>query len=376
MNWSRIRWLLIVCLLLLNGVLGALLYRQYRAENVVSRAALERTAALLAQSGVTLDVDIVPTAVIKDDVYSISMTEDDYRAALSRMAGSAVSGVYLLPSTTGMSVVFENGDRAEYYHNLYFTYTKSGGNSLGSDWSAMTAAFLSGDTAYVPAAARDSAATAAGETAAAFLTALTESDRGGSSVSLRPKTASVYATPLDTVYLVVLTEEIARGSGSRSAAVIHGTELYVLVEGDCVWYLSGTWVPFLPDGIYETQTLDQVNILFSEMRRHRALKAEASAADTDSADTVPETADDSGTAVDSGGAADAVSGYHTGEVCEIVRMERMHYMLWDNAGNLYLRPAWRFLYRVTEEGSGETFQRTILCDGVTGNVVYTEENPS
>ena len=58
MNWSRVRWFLIICLCLADLLLGLLLWRNYRGENIVSRTAIEDAAALLAEADVRLDADV------------------------------------------------------------------------------------------------------------------------------------------------------------------------------------------------------------------------------------------------------------------------------------------------------------------------------
>ena len=110
MNWSRVRWLLIICLCAADLLLGFLLWRNYRGENTVSRAAIEDAAALLAQTDVRVDPDVVPTAVIRDHVFRISVSDAVYRTAYASLVGSTVAGAYLLPASTGVSLLFENGE--------------------------------------------------------------------------------------------------------------------------------------------------------------------------------------------------------------------------------------------------------------------------
>ena len=339
MNWSRVRWLLIVCLCLADLVLGVLLWRDYRGENTVSHAAIEDAAALLAEVNVTLPPEVVPTAVIRDYVYRVPVSEDAYRAAFSAMTGAEVSGVYLLPGSSGMSLLFENGDRAEYYHNLYLTYTRGDGDS--AVYASVVEAYTEapGTTGYAEAGGK--AASAAAEAAQLFLSALTSG--GTEAVSLRPRLQTVRVTPQEGVYLVVFCEEIVYRGSRRSAADLYDTVIYALTEGETVLYLSGTWVPFLPDEVYSIRKLDQLNILFSERTRHQTNGI-------------------------SGDAAQAFVSDHTAAGCTMTSMQRLYYMLWDDAGTLYLRPAWLMGYDIPQE-DGDTIRRKILCDGVTGNVV-------
>ncbi len=348
MNWSRVRLLLIVCLLVTDCILGGMIIHRYRGENTVSRAALENVVTLLAENGIQLDASVVPTTITRDAVYRVPVSEEIYHTALSKMTGSPVSGIYLLPASTGMSVVFENGDRAEYYHNLYLTYTRNGDIPHDDDWAAICAAFdePASDGAYIACnPMRDAAAKKAVEAAEMFLFALTYDE--DSTVSLRPAADAVYTTPLDTVYLVEFHEEIGRGTGRRMSASLNGTRMRVLVEGDCIWYLAGTWVPCLPDAAYDVKKLDQINILFSELKRHSA----AYMPTTDTA--VPEDA--------------------AAEKLRIVGMQPVYYMLWDDAGHLYLRPAWDFLYETAVAEDGKRKRSEVLCDAVTGNVVSQTE---
>ena len=104
----------------------------------------------------------------------------------------------------------------------------------------------------------------------------------------------------------------------------------------------------MPDETYSIKKLDQLNILFSERKRHLMLREE--------------------------GALDGLdhAAQHTADGCEIVSMERLYYMLWDDAGMLYLRPSWLLAYHVDQE-EGQPLVRTVLCDAVAGNVVRQEE---
>jgi len=63
---------------------------------------------------------------------------------------------------------------------------------------------------------------------------------------------------------------------------------------------------------------------------------------------------------------------HTNAGCEIVSMQRLYYMLWDDAGTLYLRPSWLLDYRLEQEDH-IPIQRDVLCDGITGSVVRQTE---
>ena len=346
MNWSKVRWLLIICLCLTDLLLGILLWRNYRGENTVSRAAVEDAAALLAEADVRLDPAVVPTEVIRDHVFRVTVTDNVFRSAFSGLVGSSVASAYMLPASSGMSLLFENGDSVEYYHNLYMVYTHSGGDR--ERYSAMVSDFSAGGTGYLPldrAAAEEDILAA--ET---FLSVLTSGD--SSDARLRPRLERLYSvTGTDTMRLAVFREEIVYRGSKRNAADIYGTELTVLIDRGRILYMSGTWVPFLPDETYSIRKMDQLNILFSERKRHMQLRTEGEA-------------DGIGHAVQ-----------HTDTGCEIVSMERLYYMLWDDTGMLYLRPSWLLGYHLEQE-EHRYIRREILCDGVTGNVVAQNETVS
>ena len=346
MNWSKVRWLLIICLCLADLLLGLLLWRNYRGENTVSRTAIEDAAALLAEADVRLDPAVVPAEVIRDHVFRITVSDNIFRSAYSELVGSSVKSAYMLPASSGMSLLFENGDSVEYYHNLYMVYTHSGEDR--EQYSAMVSDFSAGRAGFLPldrAAAEDDILAA--ET---FLSVLTSGD--SSDARLRPRLDRLCSVKgQDTLRLAVFREEIVyRGSG-RSAADIYGTELIVLIDRGRVLYMSGTWVPFLPEETYSIKKMDQLNILFSERKRHMQLRSEGEA--------------------EGGGHA----MQHTDNGCEIVSMERLYYMLWDDTGMLYLRPSWLLGYRLEQEDR-TLIHREILCDGVTGNVVAQKDTVS
>ena len=308
-----------------------------RTASVAQLPRREYRQPLLAQEEVHLDIDAVPTAVIRDHVFRISVSESVYRTAYSALVGSTVAGAYLLPASTGVSLLFENGDTVEYYHNLYMLYLRS-----GADREALAAAvdgFSADDGAWVdPERAVKTQNTAAAQE---FLAAMTEGESAGA--RLRPRLDAMYASAADpTLCLAVFL------NASRSAADLYDTSLTVLIRDGEVLYMTGTWVPCIPEETYSVKTLDQLNILFSERKRHATLRNEGQIE----------------------GLAHAVQ--HTDAGCDIVAMERMYYMLWDDAGSLYLRPSWLLDYRLEQEDH-TAIRRDVLCDGITGSVVRQTE---
>lgn len=345
MNWSRVRWFLIICLCLADLLLGFLLWRNYRAVNTVSRAAITDAAALLAEADVRLDADVVPTDVIREHVFRIPASDTDYRIAYARMVGSTVAGAYLLPASTGVSLLFENGDTVEYYHNLYLLYVRDGADR--EQYAEMLAGMTEdGYTdAWIPT--ETSAAVTDEEAAYVFLSSLADGESAGA--RLRPRLTAFYTAAEDaSLHLAVYREEIVYRSSAKSAAEIYDTEMFVIVRGATVLFMSGTWVPCIPDETYRVKTLDQLNILFSERMRHVTLDKE-------------------GLNEGLGHAAQ-----HTESGCEIVSMQRVYYMLWDDAGMMYLRPSWLLDYRLEQE-EHVPIRRDVLCDGITGSVVRQTE---
>ena len=222
MNWSRVRWFLIVCLCLADLLLGFLLWRNDRGVNTVSRAAIEDAAALLAETDVRLDADTVPTAVVREHVFRIPVSDAAYRTAYSAMVGSTVAGAYLLPASTGVSLLFENGDTVEYYHNLYLLYVRDGADR--DRYEALLENLSADGAAFVPT----DAALAETDTQAAydFLLGLTPSGASGEStgVRLRPRLTAFYTAADDEgLHLAVYREEIVYRSAARSAADIYDT---------------------------------------------------------------------------------------------------------------------------------------------------------
>ncbi len=345
MNWSRVRWFLIICLCLADLLLGFLLWRNDRGINTVSRAAIEDAAALLAEADVRLDTDIVPTDVIREHVFRIPASDADYRIAYARMVGSNIAGAYLLPASTGVSLLFENGDTVEYYHNLYLLYVRDGADKERYSGLLEGVTGESHSTAWIPTERSDGETEE--EAAYAFLSSLTAGESGGA--RLRPRLTAFYTAAEDaSLHLAVYREEILYRSAAGSAADIYDTEMLVLIRGSTVLYMSGTWVPCIPDETYRVKTLDQLNILFSERMRHVTLDKE-------------------GMNEGLGHAAQ-----HTDAGCEIVSMQRLYYMLWDDAGMMYLRPSWLLDYRLEQE-EHVPLRRDVLCDGITGSVVRQTE---
>ena len=341
MKWSRVKWLLIFCLLAADIFLGIRLLYGYRGVYTVSGAAQEDASALLAQAGIAVSPEVIPDAAVPDFVYRFDLSPDTAEnavpeeeteegfspdrtepvvqlltRALASLSGGTVSAHFLLPDSTGSAFAFSNGGSAVCYPNFYVSYTCAG----ASDGQEAVDSFLASPENFSPYTGRG--AKQAQEAAALFLEGYTGLDlsdstgrlRGGTRVRMRAHPEGVYSRG-DTV-IAVFSEEIGRGA--YSPAVIAGTEVYVVLEGGEVRYFCGTWMPFLPSGTYRVEKLGQLDILFSEKKRF-------------------------------GG-----NGEH-----EVSAMERRYYMLWDDAGHVFLRPAWQLDY--TEE--------TVVCDAVNGSVM-------
>ena len=342
MKWSRVKWLLIFCLLAADVFLGVRLLYGYRGTYTVSKAAQEDASALLAEAGIAVSPEVIPDAAVPDFVYRFDLSSDAAESAvpereaeegfpaedrtepvvqlltraLSALSGGTVSAHFLLPDSTGSAFAFSNGGSAVCYPNFYVSYTCAG----ASDGQEAVDSFLASPENFSPYTGRG--AKQAQEAAALFLEGYTGLDlsdsagrlRGGTRVRMRAHPEGVYSRG-DTV-IAVFSEEIGRGA--YSPAVIAGTEVYVVLEGGEVRYFCGTWMPFLPSGTYRVEKLGQLDILFSEKKRF-------------------------------GG-----NGEH-----EVSAMERRYYMLWDDAGHVFLRPAWQLDY--TEE--------TVVCDAVNGSVM-------
>ncbi len=327
MKWSRVKWLLILCLVVADCLLCLQLIGRYKSEYTVSGDAIRDLTDILSASGIAVAEGAIPTAADKDYVFRLDYGEDGYREAVAAMVGASVSGTYLLPTASGTSLVFENGDYVEYYHNFYLTYQCGNVENV----SYIAEAFHDAPETFQRATG--GGARAAGERAVAFLSAMTE-DRGSGGARLRPQIEGIYATESDSLYLVYLTEEISRGAASR-AAELAGTGVCVLLEEDRVWYLAGTWLPAIPGEVFRTAKQSQLDILFSEKLRLDQLEEE--------------------------------TGRPTD--CTVKAVTRAYYMLWGEENRLYLRPAWRILYE--DNGTGEA--QEILCDAVSGDAVRGTE---
>lgn len=317
MNWSKVKWFFILCLLVANFILGWQLVTRYLDRNVISDDAISDAAALLSRVGIVVSENAVPGETVRDYVYRIGYDGAAFSAAIADMADSAVTGTYL-GASSGISLVFENGDSAMYYPTLYFSYRHNG--TTGED---MVKAYESDPTQWIHA--EGSEAEAAAKVAKELLSVMTEA-QNNDGVRLVPQLDAVLTQKGSDRFLVRFSEVLLR-RGSRSGAVLRGTSVTVAVIEETVYYVSGTWLPFLPSETFATTKLDQLGLLFSERERRLA------------------------------------SGDDLSIVRRLNAMERAYYMVWDDKGDIYLRPGWLLSY--TE---GERAFQT-LCDGASGVVL-------
>ncbi len=318
MNWSRVKWFFIICLLAANLILGWQLATRYRDRNVISDDAIADAAALLSRVGIIVAEDAVQGETVRDYVYRIGYHEEAFSSALAAMANSTVTGTYL-GTSSGISLIFENGDSASYYPNLYFSYRHGG--TVGED---MVRAYEEDPSAWREADGAD--AEEAARLAKEILSYLTPTSSGSGGVRTEVHIDGIYAMESGYRYLVRCSEMLQR-RGSRFSAILSGTSVTVAVVDGTVFYVSGTWLPFLPEETFATTKLDQLGLLFSERERRLA------------------------------------SGDDLSVIRHLNAMERAYYMVWDDKGDIYLRPGWLLSYT---EGEREFYT---LCDGVSGVVL-------
>lgn len=121
MNGNRVKIVLILCLAVVDAVLGLFCVRIYRENHYLSEEETEMTAAYLAKSGVTVEPGVIETKKYDLPVYTLaiapdaeegSLTEKTYRALTSEFFSVSVptTDYIVTPEGVTVSVKDDNGE--------------------------------------------------------------------------------------------------------------------------------------------------------------------------------------------------------------------------------------------------------------------------
>lgn len=250
MNWSTVKNLLIGILVAANLFLIFNIARQDRARGYIDDDEVLGAVALLAERGLEVPAECIPREKFKAPVYESLYSDAYYTKAAEALSASPREVLLSLPNG-GFSITAQNGAITEFDGEFGFTYSKYG-NFDEAAYTKITAENFASE-----AALWDDVGTprlsALEKRAEEFLMMCA----GDSDVLTAVVTDSYHDAERGFTYL--LARQVLGGY------MVYSHYAVCVFEDDELVYADGRWY-FAPiDEDYQTELVDQVNILFSDL---------------------------------------------------------------------------------------------------------------
>lgn len=237
MNWKQVKNLLLLLLTAVNILLLAFVYRYYRDSNFTDAVTAKRAAAILADSGITVESELLSVRNDAADVQSCAYDREDYLCyAAALLFGKEADGIYLLPS----------GIRAETTDGKVVT--------LGYDFSLQ---YISPDADKE----RLIAAWQSAKSPAEHESCQTEIDILEELLALPEGTLKNALCTHADGYTFITVEQ------SESGIPLYGMECCFGFSGGTLLFAEGKYCFGIPTEKTSEPLLNRINILFSEKER-------------------------------------------------------------------------------------------------------------
>ncbi len=237
MEHKRVMPLLIVVLAAACVVMTVILVSVSRGVHYLPEKSVDDLAAYLANEGIVIDRELIPTRRQNAPVYVCDSPEYN-RTVAELLDGSAVRSVYATPD--GEVLILSDGARLEFGDSFSFRYYRSG------TAERVPASFQPAGMEISEAKRKD-----VSETVVDFL------DRGSSEFAeLHVETAVESVWENDGKYYALCSRTI-------DGIEIAGNRVLCTVEADQVIEAYGTWCFLTPARSYSAQLSDLLNILFN-----------------------------------------------------------------------------------------------------------------
>lgn len=250
MNWSSVKNFMIAILLAANIFLIYNIARQERMRNYVPDEDIASAIELLSERGLVVPKSAIPTKKFKADVYE-SNYNDRYYTNVAEMLTGSTRDVLLSTPDGGFSITAENGETVEFDTEFGFVYSK---HDTLTDL-AYTNVTADNFSDYLNAGEELSASKMKdlSEKSAKFLNFGMPEDH-----ALSTEIAKGYYDPQNG-YSYILAKQCVGGYEiySHSAVCVFSDNELVHVKGR--WYFASVESP------YDTELLDQIDILFSDL---------------------------------------------------------------------------------------------------------------
>ncbi len=325
MNWSAVKNLLIAILVAANAFLIFNIAKQDRTRVYIDADEVDGAIELLQERGLPVDDDTVPLEKFNAPVYESSYNDEYYAAVAETLSGSEREMLVSLPNG-GFSVTANNGNIIEFDAEFGFSYWSND----NSDTSAYT-----------------------GITASDFYAL---KNRGKTLQNARFKELSKLAVKFldsrvsgDYVFNVRITDGFEDEASGRvylfAEQELDGHYVYshyavCVFSGDKLVQANGRWyfTPF--DEKYNTELIDQVNIMFSDLSVLRSDAVRDYSAENDvigAAMIVPDAV-----AALSDVHTDTTAALEIGELPGITAIKSCYATYWNaDKSAVYFIPAWQ-----------------------------------
>ncbi len=250
MNWSAVKNLLVGILVAANLFLIFNIARQDRARGYIDDDEVLGAVELLAERGLEVPQECIPREKFKAPVYESLYSDEYYTKAAEALSTSPREVLLSLPNG-GFSITAQNGAVTEFDGEFGFTYSKY--SNFDAD-------------AYTEITAENFASEAElwGDVGSSRLVTLKKRAEeflmrcaGDSGVLTAGVTDSYFDTERGLTYL--LARQVLGGY------TVYSHYAVCVFKNDELIYAGGRWF-FAPiDEDYQTELVDQVNILFSDL---------------------------------------------------------------------------------------------------------------
>ncbi len=255
MNWSTVKNLLIAILVAANLFLLYNIARQDRTRGYIDAGEVQGAVELLSERGLEVDANTVPLEKFKAPVYESLYSDEYYTEAAQALSASPREVLLSLPNG-GFSIIAENGAITEFDAEFGFAYMKYD-NFDGTAYTEITAENFASE-----AALRDEIGTSRLNTLISLAEGFLEIAVGDDYVLSARIIDSYHDSGSGLTYL--LAQQMLDGYP------IYSHNAVCVFEGDTLVYSAGRWyfAPF--DKEYNTELIDQVNILFTDLTTLRS----------------------------------------------------------------------------------------------------------
>ncbi len=266
MNWSGVKNMLIAILVAANLFLIFNIVKQDRTRGYIEPEEVAGATELLSMRGLLVDADIVPLKKFREPVYESRYNDEYYTEVAETVTGSKREMLVSLPNG-GFSITASNGAIVEFDTEFGFSYAKYDKTNTNAytDITADSFGGLSDKGQSIP----------------------------GSRLKLLSKEAKSFLdarVPADYVLCAEITDGFDDPKSGLTyllaSQTLGGHDVYshyavCVFDGEELIGAHGRWyfAPF--DADYNTQLIDQVNILFHDLSTLRSYSVDAASLDSD-----------------------------------------------------------------------------------------------